>query len=185
MEKEIEINYKLDNNKLVLFNEHSYNNNSIIANITHTNLIDDDQELFCLLKHVFTKQQVILKLLEHELINYVPESKILDNNKLIKQIFIILKRYNLLFVKYLEDTDWELIEKSELFVIEDDTKIILNSINKYNKKNDDFITLMKSLINHINRYTISNKVKYKIIEDDQHEIVWVLIIVKICYNILL
>jgi hypothetical protein len=181
MEKEIVNNYKIDDNKLVLFNEHSYNNNSIIADITHSKLItmiDNELELFCLLKHVFTKQQIILKLLEHELINYIPDSKILDINELIKQIFTILKKYNLLFIKYLEDTEWELIDKSEIFVIEDNTKVILNSINKYNKKNNDFITLMKNLISHINRYTISNNAKYKIIDDEQHEIVWVLIIVK-------
>jgi hypothetical protein len=179
MEKETRILYEFDNNKMNLFNEHIFNNNMDIASMTHNKLNwDNDEELFCLLKKIIPKQTIILKLLEHEMVNYNPKYKINILNELIKKIFWILNKYNLLFVKYLEDTEWELVENSNIFEIDDNTKIIMNTINKNFRKNEDFVYLMNSLICHINKYVVDYPVKYKIIDDEQHEVVWVLIIIK-------
>ena len=89
---------------------------------------------------------------------------------------------------YVEDKNWIVCTKECRFKLKDTQKAIYNSICKRVAYDDDNKWFFEKLINRIKKYLPDDtyiKINYKIIDDEENEICWILIVFELKETVVL
>lgn len=132
--------------------------NGIILN--NTNLIN-----------ILSPNKINYEILNYELIFFNPPEKMIYDEYKIKLEF---DKFSQIIQEYIEDTFWIINHKDTLnFCV---TNTVLSNTIKIN--NDVVNTHMNNMIKFIKRVYNVKTIKYKIVEDNKYDILWVLVSIK-------
>ena len=176
--------YFAENLKNKIYNKHEYitDNNDMVINFIKCNdnlLKSDDCALLFILKKILPRSKMIKEIYTYELLNYNPLSKINDIDTLINITLRKMHRYQgLIGGFYLEDVQWIKCTTSTRFKPKENQRAIYNSISKRGCCDKDFLYFLKNFVIHIKKYVKDESilVNSKIIDDDDNDICWILIV---------
>lgn len=174
--------------------DHQYNSgkykstcNSDLASFIRNNLDQikmNDVMLINVYKKIIKPVHMFKDILEYEFLNYSPDIKIHNIDDLVKCAVDELKKYQGIIGGYdIEDSEWIYKDGSVnkttcRFKITENQKIIYNTIEKSNEDNKN-ILFIKHFVKYMERF-IENEVRlsitFKVINDDQNNITWIIIV---------
>lgn len=145
----------------------------------NTNLNMDDNLLFNIFKKITPVSKIFKDLLTYEFLFYDPIEKIENIDNLIELTQRELKKYQgKIGGYYIEDDDWILCTSPLRFKIKNNQKILYNSIEKIACYDREQIWFLKKFVDHMKKFVkdCCVKIDYKIIDDENNEICWILLI---------
>lgn len=186
--KELEqIQKEYDNKVFRSTNDQYVSNDMGIVNFVRTNfdyLKNNEEELFRVYKQVIPIQRVFKELLTYEFLNFVPVQKCYTLDDLVNTTIEILKKFQGYVGGFmLEDNEWLICDsKSQRFNINENQIALVNTIEKkYLHLTGDivwFIDNVRILVKQYIDTTNDLKIEYKIIDDNRHDICWVIFILE-------
>ena len=173
----------------VFIDTRQYNTSEELANFIGNNLSnlqENDVLLFNLYKKIITQQKMYKDLLTYEFLYASPSKTINNIDTLIILVQDELKKYQgIIGAYYVEDNNWIICTKDCRFKLKETQKAIYNTICKRVAYDDDNKWFFEKLIIRIKKYLPDNshiKIDYKIIDDEENEICWILIVFELKEN---
>lgn len=182
--KEINKNYLINNLKKELYTSSKFlDDNKDLSKYIHDNinLIKSEPDVMLhIYKKIISANYMIKNIIEYEFIYYEPEKKLSTMEDIIKLALTDISKFQNVIGGYdLEDNEWlnpdELTTKR--FDLKTNQKIIYNTLAQKNR-NENNNHFMKLYIKYIKRFISDESrisVTHKLINDDENEICWVII----------
>lgn len=161
------------------------NEDNEIANYIKQNLttiIGNDSELWRIIKKIIPKEKIIKDLITYEFLYSVPDSNKMTNDmeKIILLTTSELSKYQGTVGGFnIEDNQWLRCSEKSRFKIKKNQICIYNSITKELCYDPELIWFLKYFVRHMNKYLLPDSnidIDYKLIDDEDHEICWILIL---------
>ena len=154
------------------------NNNYVMQCIENDNMLEIID-----LKKVFTYKKIKNELLTYNLINHIPEKKILltasNCHQIIKDMKKILDTYSPIIYHLLEDKVWNIDRKNTMnYAIPKNSIIFSNTTSIKNSNSPTLHDHLKMIIKFFYKLFEIKSIKYSIIKDSKYDMFWVIILVK-------
>jgi len=170
------------NNMNFIYNQEFPNNNeyvidkSLSSQLFNSVLKMTYNEKLSALSKVFNETDIMRELLKYELLYYEHNDHIETKKDFIEFVIATLHRYQLYTNgDLLESYEWSLYMENDKCIIKHDCPILLNTIQLQHFDDREIETFLLNITNYVNRATNKFKLSYRIIEDRDHEICWVIL----------
>lgn len=138
---------------------------------------NDDRYAFNILKKIMPHEKIMKEILIYELLNYTPSKKIKTFDQFIDTAISTLRKFQYKVGGFsIEDKDWILNdENSQRFKVKPNTKILYNSIER-RFCDKELLWFLESIVSYVQEFSDKYKIKFKLVDDERYEIVWITII---------
>ena len=186
-------NHRLDNvpyfiNKLNKeYNSDSYIDNKYmnVAKFVRENnsLIKNDENIMMnIYRKIVPITKIIKEIITYEFLNFIPDKQIDNIDDLFKIMINELARYQCIIGGFvIEDNKWIICNNNTRFKTKHNQRSIYNSILQKSYEDKDLLWFLEHFVLHMKKFIINDikiYINYKMIDDENNEICWVLFIIE-------
>ena len=174
--------FKYGLNNVIYDNDFEQNDpetaNFIKDNLSH--IKDDDAMLFSIAKKIIPRTRFVRDLISYEFLYAEPTRTVSTCEELIALAISELSRYQGVVGGFnIEDEIWLKCSDSTRFKMQQNQKGLYNSISKEQCYDKKLLWFLKNFVIHMKKFLLETSnisLNYKIIDDDNNEICWILFI---------